>query len=113
MAGSLRLRACLPVLLRSGMRTKSSAGFRKITAACCRNMLHGWSARASLALRSPVGSPFNAVSDPTRWRDIIREFPYGAHEMWVAQRLFAIAVLHVNDGTLDLNLRNRPSLSLK
>lgn len=60
-----------------------------------------------------MGSPFSAVNDPTRWRDIIREFPYGAHEMWVAQRLFAIAVLHVNDGTLDLDLRCRPTLSLK
>jgi hypothetical protein len=60
-----------------------------------------------------MGSPFNFVNDPTRWRDINREFPFGAHELWVAQRLFAIAVLHVNDGFLDLDLRNRPSLSLK
>lgn len=60
-----------------------------------------------------MGSPFNSVNDPTRWRDINREFPFGAHEMWVAQRLFAVVVLHVNDGTLELNLRNRPSLTLK
>src|SRR4051812_6232943 len=105
MADSLRSRACTPAPLRSGMKIKSFAGFRIIIAACCRNILLGWSARASPAHRFPMGSPFSAVNDPTRWRDIIREFPHGAHEMWVAQRLFAIAVLHVNDGTLDLDLR--------
>ena len=60
-----------------------------------------------------MGNSFNAVNDPTRWRDIIREYPHGAHEMWIGQRLFATAVLHVNDGTRDLELRNRPSISLK
>lgn len=33
--------------------------------------------------------------------------------MWVAQRLFSIAVLRVNDGTLELSIRNRPNLALK
>jgi hypothetical protein len=60
-----------------------------------------------------MASGFDAVNDPDRWRDLNREFPFGAHDFDVVQRLFVTVLFFVRDGISNLELRNRPHLELK
>lgn len=57
-----------------------------------------------------MGSPFSPLRSPTRWRNITREYPFGAHYQRVAERLFALIMFDINEFMFDLNLRISPRL---
>lgn len=57
-------------------------------------------------------SPFEPLRSPTRWRNVTREYPFGAHYQRVAERLFALIMFDINDFVLDLDLRTSPRLAL-
>lgn len=57
-------------------------------------------------------SPFNSARHPDRVHDIKCLYPFGAHEQWIAERLFATILPRVNDFVLELPLRISPRLAL-
>lgn len=60
-----------------------------------------------------MASPFNVLRySPTRWTQIEKEFPKGAHWLHSVERMFAVVLFNVNDGCRDLNVRYIPSLTL-
>lgn len=59
-----------------------------------------------------MGNLFSPLRDPTRWRAISREYPFGAHYQRVVERLCALIIFDVNDFVLDLDLRTSPRLAL-
>lgn len=56
--------------------------------------------------------PLSPLRSPTRWRNITREYPFGAHYQRVAERLFALIMFDINDFVLGLDLGITPHLAL-
>lgn len=65
-----------------------------------------------MALRSLMGSPFSPARVLDRVADIKHLYQFGAHEQWIAEYMFAIILIRVNDFISDLPLRISPRLTL-
>jgi hypothetical protein len=59
-------------------------------------------------------SPFNALRySPTRWAQLEKEFPKGAHWTHVVQHMLNVVMFNVNDGVRELDIRNNIKFGLK